>query len=197
VNLQARLSPWYLIVLWLVLAGVCRLGTPTLAVLGGQDHPEAWGLGGMLVTLFVLGAALFFILGMGYLYQSRPVMQPREPFPAQPVPQYTSEVEVEFQPNMVFIPWPDGSRKTLHISNKQLDEIQHRIGAKKLRLPVNGMETFTSSGMARLRREMVAQDMAVWTGMDHNIARMTQEGAAAIMMASPTAVVKRSVRANV
>jgi hypothetical protein len=94
VNLQSRLNPWYLIVLWLVLAGVCRLGAPTLAELGGQDHPEAWGLGGMLVTLFVLGVALFFIFGMGYLYQSRPVMLERgEPFQAQPVPQYTSEVE--------------------------------------------------------------------------------------------------------
>jgi hypothetical protein len=191
VNLQSRLSPWYLIVLWLVLAGVCRLGAPTLAELSGQDHPEAWGLGGMLVTLFVLGVALFFILGMGYLYQSRPVaIPPRMEMTAQPVPQYTSEVEADFQPGMVFVKVGKGVTLTLHLTERQLKIFKQRIRAMQLRLPINGVEGIPSTEMKRIRAEMVHQGLAELVGRDHNIAYLTQEGAAAIMGGSPAGVVK-------
>jgi hypothetical protein len=197
VNLRPSVPSFgWLILLWLVLSLTCRLGAPTWAEMGGLAEPQAYGISGGLLAFFGLGVALFMILGLAYINAQRPVQIPRAPLTPEPV-QMATEVVTGFRPNMVFVPWGNGLTKTLHISAAQLDELQARISAEQLGLPVNGMQTFTSAGMKNFRREAVAQELAIWEGRNKNIAHLTEEGAAALLRSSPALAVSARVRGNV
>jgi hypothetical protein len=185
-----------LVFLWLAVSLSCRLGAPTWAEIAKLDNPQAWGIGGGLVTLFILGALLFIGLLMAYVNLARPVATPPRAVTPEPV-RMATEIVTGFRPNMVFVPWGHGLTKTLHISGEQLEELQARIGSEQLGLPVNGMQTFTSAGMKNFRREAVAQELAIWEGRNKNIAHLTEEGAAALLRSSPALAVSARVRANV
>jgi hypothetical protein len=197
VNLRPVSPPVPLLFALLVLVAVAsRFGAQALAELSGSGQAQLWGLGAMWTALAGCGSWLLLMLVIAYVQLARPLPLPPRALTPEPVT-LASEVVTGFRPNMVFVPWGNGLTKTLHISGEQLDELQSRIGAEQLGLPVNGMQTFTSAGMKHFRREAVAQELAVWEGRNKNIAHLTEEGAAALLRSSPALAVSARVRANV
>jgi hypothetical protein len=197
VNLRPSAPPVPLLFALLVLvAASARFGAQALAELSGAGQATLWGLGAMWTSLAGCGSWLLIMLVVAYVNLARPLPLPARAAQPEPV-QMAQEIVTGFRPNMVFVPWGHGLTKTLHISGEQLDELQARIGAAQLGLPVNGMQTFTSAGMKNFRREAVAQELAIWEGRNKNIAHLTEEGAAALLRSSPALAVSARVRGNV
>jgi hypothetical protein len=87
-----------LVFLWLAVSLSCRLGAPTWAEIAKLDNPQAWGIGGGLVTLFILGALLFIGLLMAYVNLARPVATPPRAVTPEPVRMATEVERVIYHP---------------------------------------------------------------------------------------------------
>jgi hypothetical protein len=198
VNLRPSAPPVPLLFALLVLvAASARFGAQTLAELSGDAQAQLWGIGAMWTSLAGCGSWLLIMLVIAYVNLARPLPLPPRAVTPEPV-MMASEVEADFQPDLVFIPMADGTRPSLHITPKQLKIFKARIRKNKLGLPINGTSVedpatrqvihISSTAMIEIRAEALKQRLARDRGS--NIIEWTAEGAVGILRASPAPIVE-------